>query len=62
MKMVEGLEGYSYSNRLHSFGKINLCITCMVGTDWLGRVAATEGGGIQGRQTGLSSTKPARVR
>ena len=39
-----------------------VCIPCMVGTDWLGRVVATEISGIQGRQTGFSSSKPARVR
>ena len=39
------------SCKLHSFGKIDLCIPCMVGTDWLGRIAATAVNGIQGRQT-----------
>ena len=31
------------------------------GTDRIGRIAATEVSGIQGRQTGFPSTKPARV-
>ena len=49
------------SCKLHSFGKINLCIPCLVGTDWLWGIAATAVSVVKGRQTGLPSTKPAGV-